>query len=237
MKKLFALFLVLALFLTACSSNSNNNSATSSNGDSSMTTPITSQVGTEDFSVSSAVSGDKYPFAMPIIPDGLSSKADSFQISLDGNILTLPALYSDFTALGWTCDDIGGETLKPGFIMVGNAFLKKGDAILSGANFINLSDKELPLSECYVCGFAFAYDTKGAVSTSFVLPGGLHIGSTIDEIITAYGEPTETDDSGSTRTKLIYRFSDNNYITFEIDKKQPPYWNRIVIYRVDNLSS
>lgn len=239
MKKLFALTLalVLALSLAACGSNNDNRSTASGNIDSSTTASSTSQGETEDSSVSSDVSGDEYPFATPIIPDGLSSNADSFQISLDGNILTLPALYSDFTALGWTCDRIDGETLKPGFIMTGNAALKKGDATLSGANFINLSDEELPLSECYVYGFAFAYDTKGAVSTSFVLPGGLHIGSTIDDITAAYGEPTETDDSSATKTKLTYKSGDENYITFEIDKKQPPYWNRIAIYREENSSN
>ena len=103
--------------------------------------------------------------------------------------------------------------------MVGNASIEKGYAVLSGANFINLSDTELPLSECHIYGFAFAYDSKGAVSTSFVLPGGLHIGSTVDEIIAAYGEPTEMNDSSSSKTKLTYRFGDENVITFEIDKK------------------
>ncbi len=232
MKKL--LFLVLAFVLTlslvACGDKIDSNSG---NGDSSTTTPPISQHETEEPSVSPDASEDEYPFATPIIPDGLSSNPDSFQISLDGNMLALPALYSDFTSLGWTSDDIDGETLKPGFIMVGNASLEKGDASLSGISFINLSDKELPLSECHIYGFAFAYDPKGAVSTSFVLPGGLHIGSTIDDIIAAYGEPTEKDDSGSTKTNLKYEFSDGNYISFEIDKNQPPYWNRIVICRED----
>ena len=87
------------------------------------------------------------------------------------------------------------------------------------------------MSECYVYGFSFAYDSKGAVDTSVVFPGGLHIGSTVDDIIAAYGDPTETDDSRSTVTKLIYQYGEGNEITFEIDKKQPPYWNRMTVYR------
>jgi len=235
MKKLFflVLALVLVLSLAACGGKNDSDSTSSGNDDNSTTMPPTSQSETEEPSVSSDVSGDEYPFATPIIPDGLSSEPDSFQISLDGNILTLPVLYSDFAALGWTSDDIDGETLKPGFIMVGNASLEKGDATLSGVSFINLSDKEMPLSECHVYGLAFAYSTTGAVSTSFVLPGGLHIGSTIDDIIAAYGEPTEKDDSSDSKTYLKYKFGDYNYISFEIDKKNPPYWNRIVISRED----
>jgi hypothetical protein len=237
------LALVLILSLVACGDKNDNSSG---NGDSSSTTPPITQSETEDPSVSpdvseappvsTGVSGDKYPVATPIIPDGLSSNPESFQFSLDGNILTLPALYSDFTSLGWTHNDIDGKTLRPGFAMVGSSSLRKGDAALTGAFFINLSDKELPLSECHVYGFAFSYGTSGAVSTSFVLPGGLHIGSTVDDIIATYGEPTEKDDSGSGRLKLKYEFSDGNFISFEIDKAQPPYWNRIAIYREDSSS-
>ncbi len=233
MKRVSALTLalVLVLLLAACGGKNENEPTATINGDSSTTTPSATQSETEAPTASPDDPGDEYPYAEPIIPEGLSSEPDSFQISLDGNILTLPALYSDFAALGWTCKNIEGETLKPGFIMTGNARLEKGDATLSGANFINFSDKELPLSECYVFAFSFAYDTRGAVSTSFVLPGGLHIGSTIDEIIAAYGEPSERDDTSSTKTKLFYTFGDDNSITFEIDKKQPPYWNRITIGR------
>jgi len=227
MKKLFCLVLVLvlALSLVACGVNPDDSSM-ASDDDINTTTP---QNEAEEPSLD--VSGDEYPYATPIVPAGLSADPDSFQVSLDGNILTLPALYSDFVALGWTSDDIEGETLKPGFSMIGNPSMKKGDAVLSGVNFINLSDTELPLSECHVYAFSFSYDPKGAVSTSFVLPGGLHIGSTIDEIIAAYGEPTETNNSVSTKTKLIYKFGDSSSITFEIDNKQPPYWNRISIGR------
>ncbi len=75
-------------------------------------------------------------------------------------------------------------------------------AVKSGATFVNLSEKELPVAECHVYGFSFSYDNKGAVSTSLVLPGGLHIGSTVEDIIAAYGEPTETNDSSEFKTTL-----------------------------------
>lgn len=236
MKKLIALLMcVLMLSFTACGSSGDSDPAESGEdtaGETESQVEDETEDETEESPDSADVSGDEYPYATPVIPDELSASPDSFQVSLDGNVLTLPALYSDFTALGWECDvDVDTETLKSGFMMVGNAALRKGDASLSGVTFINLSDQELPLSECYICGFAFAYDTKGAVETSVVFPGGLHIGSTADEIIAAYGEPTETDDSRSSATKLIYKFGEYNEITFEIDKKQPPYWNRMTIYR------
>ena len=251
MKKIAVLFMSVLMLLSgaSCGGKSDNaplasvedtaNTATESQAeDESEATPASlagdeTESQAEDETEELSVSGDAYPYATPVIPEELSSDPESFQVSLDGNIITLPALYSDFAELGWECDSIEGETLQPGFIMVGNASLRKGDTSLSGVNFINLSDQELPLSECYVYGFAFAYDTKGAVETSVVLPGGLHIGSTIDDITAAYGEPTEIDDSRSSVTKLIYQFSDNNQITFEIDKNQPPYWNRMTIYRED----
>lgn len=236
MKKILVLLLSIIMLLSfaSCGNESDNDSNAAGGDSNDAVTDSQNEDGTEDSSAAAGVSGDQYPFATPIVPDGLSSDPESFQVSLDGNIITLPALYTDFTALGFECDvDTDEETLKPGFIMVGNASLRKGDTSLSGVNFINLSDKELPLSQCYVYGFAFAYDSKGAVDTSVVFPGGLHIGSTADEIIAAYGEPTETDDSLSSVTKLIYKFGDDNTITFEIDKNQPPYWNRMTIYHED----
>lgn len=232
MKKMVVLLLgVLMLSLTSCGSSDSTGISEDTVAEADETQDETEDE-TEDSSEDEDVSGDEYPYAEPVIPDELSSSPDSFQISLDGNVITLPALYTEFTALGWECDiDTDSETLKPGFMMVGNASLRKGDASLSGVNFINFSDQELPLSECYVCAFSFAYDTKGAVETSLVFPGGIHIGSTADEIIAAYGEPTETDDSRSSVTKLIYQFGENSEMTFEIDKNQPPYWNRMTISR------
>lgn len=225
--------ILMLLSFASCSSERDSDFSTPSENTASTIAETQGEAETEAPSTSADVSGEEYPFAAPIVPDELSSDPESFQVSLDGNIITLPVLYTDLAALGWECDSIDGETLKPGFIMVGNASLRKGNTSLSGANFINLSDQELPLSECYVYGFSFAYDSKGAVETSVVFPGGLHIGSTVEEIIAAYGEPTEIDDSRSTVTKLLYEFGDYNKITFEIDKNQAPYWNRMTIYRED----
>ncbi|MDR3072662.1 MAG: hypothetical protein LBU41_04140 [Clostridiales Family XIII bacterium] len=225
MKKLSLLFLSLMLMivLVACGSKTDS--------DKSTTSPPTSQSETEDPSDSADISGtEEYPYLTPIIPDDLSPNPDSFQISLDGNVLTLPALYSDFVALGWESEDIDDQTLKPGFMTIGNTSLDKGDARLAGANFINLGDKEAPLSECHVYGVSFIYSKWNALGTSFVLPGGLHVASTLDEIIAAYGEPTERDDSVARTTKLTYRFDEDKYIRFEIDNEYAPFGNQIAIY-------
>ncbi|MCL2528794.1 MAG: hypothetical protein FWE41_00415 [Coriobacteriia bacterium] len=231
MKKLFILVLVLVLTLSLVACGGNNNSDNDAPEPQTQIEVDEPEKEEEAPPVSTDVSGDEYPYATPIIPDGLSSSPDSFQVSLNGDLITLPALYSDFAALGWTTDRIDGETLKPGYYTIGSISLKKGDTSLNSIRFINLSDTELPLSECYVYGFAFSYDRKGAVETSVVLPGGLHIGSTIDEIIAAYGEPTETAESGSRKIKLTYNFGNGNLIEFAIDTEQPPLNNEIRIYK------
>ncbi|MDR0964807.1 MAG: hypothetical protein LBM60_09345 [Clostridium sp.] len=245
MKKVLSLImvLVLVLSLSACKDQSNNNSA--DNGRS--TTPsasqpdITSTVSSEQPTVSTeqptastpSSTESPYPFAAPIIPDGMSLEPDSFQFALDGNLLSLPILYSDFAALGWTSDDIEGETLKPGYITLGSYSLEKDDANIIRLSFINLGDEELPLSECLVYRFTFSYFSWNA-KTSFVLPGGLHIGSTVDDVIAAYGEPTGRSDSTIT-TKLTYEFGEYNYIEFNIDNDPSvaPYHNSITISRED----
>ena len=83
MKKIFVLLMcALMLSLASCSSNGDSDFSVSSPE---TTTTTASQDKTEESTDSADVSGDEYPFATPIVPDGLSSDPESFQVSLDGS--------------------------------------------------------------------------------------------------------------------------------------------------------
>jgi hypothetical protein len=248
MKKALALvlILVLVLSLSACGGQPGN---TSAYDDSSTTpseslpevdsAPVSSEplpVSSEEEPSSSEESSEEespYPYTMPTIPADLSTDPESFQFALDGTLLTLPVLYSEFVDLGWTCPDIEGETIKSGFIMVGALTLEKGDAALAGVSFVNLTQEELPATECYIYGFTFNYSQWNA-DTAFVIPGGLHVGVTVDEVLAAYGEPTERKENDTT-TELIYTYGEENRIAIRMDndKSLAPFHNRIQIARQD----
>ena len=70
MKKIFVLLMcALMLSLASCSSNGDSDFSVSSPE---TTTTTASQDKTEESTDSADVSGDEYPFATPIVPDGLS---------------------------------------------------------------------------------------------------------------------------------------------------------------------
>jgi hypothetical protein len=173
----------------------------------------------------------EYPFIEPIIPEEMSIDINSLEFALNGKVFKMPVYYQDFLAEGWECDvDISAEMLGSGFMTIGNPSIEKGKTSLAGVNFMNYGETESPLTACHIKGFAFFYDRYGSTETSFVLPGGIHIGSTIEDIKAAYGEPTETNEIGETIDELTYQFSDDYKIVFTVRSDYAPFGNRI---RVD----
>lgn len=127
----------------------------------------------------------------------ISDDIRSFQISLDGEVYTMPCEISDFEKNGWTLKSADGNLGANEYTF--GPYMEKGEKQIA-LYMVNLSDSEKKLSECPI-GQVKVYAED---QTEVVLPGGLVFDEslTIDDIKAAYGEPDQKseDDDYTTYT-------------------------------------
>lgn len=163
----------------------------------------------------------------------LSDDLYTFQISIDGKVVSLPMRYEQFMELGFTPSNETelaalDETLEP-YTYSKLIYHKKGDAELSVA-FYNFSENAVPIKECVMC--AIVIDTEkpeeGLTAENITLPKGIQYGvSTLEDVKAAYGEPTMKT-QGDVRAFLGYELNSDNNISFVVDLET----NRVVYINI-----
>ena len=202
---LLVLMMVLMLLITACASGGGRNRGNDrdSRRDDVEDTEIEEDV-EEDDDVE-AEEEEKVPETTPATaPSELSDDIYSFQVSVDGTVYQFPMWAKDFAALGWTYDGDDSQTLTSNQYTVAETWVK-GDLEVY-TSLINLSMNEVTYKDAAVGGITFdEYDLKDT-NVQIVLPKGIQFGvSTRDDIIAAYGEPTDEYD-GSMYYNMTYEY-------------------------------
>lgn len=116
----------------------------------------------------------------------LSNELKDFQVSIEDQVYTLPLALSEFLKMGWESEELD-EKLKPNSTI--NLILSKSIKTLK-VTITNFSIDMLPYSECVVVG---VIDTHAALGekTKIVLSKGISLNSSYDDIIKAYGNPSD----------------------------------------------
>lgn len=133
----------------------------------------------------------------------LSDDLYSFEFKLDGVKYTLPADYSEFEKNGWVLDEKDNVTgPATGLYTTNEIDLRKDDKKIS-VGFLNAGISGAKLSDCKVCSVS-SYSDKN----SLILPKGIAINTSIDDLKAAYGEPAETDsyDDSSLKDEKIFKY-------------------------------
>ena len=136
----------------------------------------------------------------------LSDTLYDFQIQIDGTVYQFPMSYEAFKANGWEMDtDYTGseeDEIEPN--QYGIYYFSKDDVTCT-AYVLNLGINNLPASQCLVGGISidgFDWDVN---TGEILMAGGIQRGvSTLEDIQTAYGTPTDTYE-GDTYTALTYQ--------------------------------
>ena len=118
----------------------------------------------------------------------LSDDLYSFQFSLNGTVYTLPCAYSQFTTDGWSFEDIDGQTLEPGQYTLSNALINGDSRIM--ANLVNTGTDVVAMDKCNV-GKVSIDNYQAEKGVKLILPKNIAIGSTYDDVIAAYGKPSD----------------------------------------------
>lgn len=134
----------------------------------------------------------------------LSDALYDFQIQIDGNVYQFPMAYDAFIQNGWELDtDYSSETeeLEPN--QYGLYYFVK-DGVECTGYVINLGINNQPVTECLVGGISIDSYYWDVNTGEVLMARGIQRGvSTLDDILAAYGNPTDTYE-GDTYTSVTY---------------------------------
>ena len=99
----------------------------------------------------------------------------------------IPAPVDAFLEDGWLLLDDGQEMVAPGGWLMG-VRLAKGNQILRTCVW-NYSEEAQPIAACFV---STVYSGKGGPAVNLLLPGQLGLGSSWEDVLALYGEPSIT---------------------------------------------
>ena len=137
-------------------------------------------------------------------PSELSDDIYSFQVSIEGTVYQFPMWASDFKALGWTLDGAPDDTLASYQYTSAETWVKDGFEVYT--TLANLTMNTLSYEDAMVAGIEFDKWNMEDCDWEVILPKGIQYGvSTRDDIIAAYGEPTDEYD-GEMYYNLTYEY-------------------------------
>jgi len=157
------------------------------------------------------------PLQQHVAPTGLSDDLFSFMFSLDGALFTLPFSFEELAAYGWEWDDPRSVSLRPN--QRGASKRMRNEDGIFWLTTVNTSSDVVYSHESNVGTISidrFDFDRGG---TALILPGGITIGSTYDEVLAAYGEPSERRPYSNTAMtrNLVYSVGAYATVTIAID--------------------
>lgn len=146
-------------------------------------------------------------------PGELSDDVYSFMFSLNGIIYTLPFPYAEMEANGWVGDDLSEITLNPNQFSLAEPLRNRSQTIL--VSFVNTTANVLSFSESYI-GRISIDEFYARNGVELIFPGNITVGSTYEEVIAAYGEPSDVSQGGAIRS-LRYTVNARAQMTLSIN--------------------
>ena len=142
-----------------------------------------------------------------IVYAGLSDKWDSNQFMIGEDVIKLPCKLSDVEKYGFSCDE-SDKLLEPGSA-TSSFSLKNSSGFSIGGTIRNSTDSPLKYSECYFKDFAVTFSGKNK-DFGVIFPGGIKKGSVSDDVISAYGEPTEGIEAVNEKLEIYHYKNDKS---------------------------
>lgn len=141
----------------------------------------------------------------------------SFTFALDGEVYQVPMWFKDFEAKGWEFDGDRTVELKSNQYTF-SQYWEKGDLRIH-TSIANLTPNNAALEDCAISEFNLSQGYNFDEDCVIELPGGIVAGkSTREDIINAYGEPTDELETDYT-WNLSYELDIYNGVKLTVDKE------------------
>lgn len=223
-----ALCCTMILALTACGEGTVSSSRASSASSSAVSSAVSSEAESSS-GMSSAVSSEES--SMPVsstesseaaktaaLPSGaLSADIYSQQVEINGVVYTMPlASVQQLIDNGWATEKDLDFSIPSNTTTSGYTF-KNEEGHQFVIQFANLTDSTQDVMNCIVYSISLSrYAAEKGIS--LILPGGVQIGSTYDEVIAACGTPDEEKEYDS-NTTLKYGTQNRQKVEFSLDNE------------------
>lgn len=229
---LLAVMAAIMMMLSACGSSAGP-AASLSSGDSEpgVSESVTKPENT-DKPLSKDITSEKYVLAEGYIEDFGREYVEpevlkgNYHITIDGITLTLPIKVSDLLELGFVPDDDHELIVPPDGLT--DDFWGTLNGIPLAAYMLNFGDEDVDYKDAYVTWVNFDdHYFPEEERRDIVLPGGIKLWeSTIDDIVTLYGEPENATKSGMYEWEIDYTVENNRNTEPETDHDLVLYVNQ-----------
>lgn len=148
----------------------------------------------------------------------LSDDIYAYELLIDGDVLKVPMSFKELESLGYEFSGDATEKLASNYYTTSQYFAK-GETKLA-CQIANYDINELPYSDCYIAQIKLDdFDLRNSDARIEFAKGIVYGESTMEDVIAAYGEPSETRESDSypavtystgTYSKIKFRFDAAN---------------------------
>lgn len=156
-----------------------------------------------------------------VTPRGeLGDTWDSFTVQVNDTVLTFPCTFADIEGLGLTMDvssteeDCVVETDDYELVFFDDP---NGNYLMFMA--CNNTDEAKAIKECAISGIYVADYNVEDGNLTVIFPGGIQIGSNIDDVITKWGEADNVYESDGIATYSWYASDTFNYCTVNVNQE------------------
>lgn len=146
---------------------------------------------------------------------GLSDKLDDFTFSLNDTVYRLPMSYNEFTGGEWKIDADAGvdETEEIAGKNAQNFWVTNGSQQIELYAYNPTGDTR-QLRDCSIGGIVYNLRDGGTMK----IAKGISLESTPDDVITAFGNPTENS-SNSQKSHFIYETDNGGKVDIELNRQ------------------
>lgn len=137
----------------------------------------------------------------------------TFELTVNGETLTLPLRYSDLETAGWA---FNGDSSKKMSAHTSESWHEwEKDGVKLSATMTNFSVNSAPYSECIITKIGYSLYPRNSEEDMITLPNDIQIHkSTYDDIVNAYGEPDRTSEGNEELYMSYYTFDSEHSVVF-----------------------
>lgn len=152
------------------------------------------------------------PTAETAANGALADDLYSFQVMLNGQVYSLPCSYSQLAAAGWAPSEGYSLTLNPNQSALERVSMGAQSIYI---RFVNTAMDVLSYQDCNVGGL-IVEDTDALNGVQIIMPKGITLGSSYDEVVAAYGSPSR---ENTTEMTIFMDYRSDTYaeVSFKLD--------------------
>lgn len=159
----------------------------------------------------------------------------TYEVSLNGRKLELPFKVSELEAMGYTYDDYMDSEYVINKGQYEYGYMAEPDGAMLNVYFLNRTGGPLALKDCEIGGIDTNQWSTEESRVKIVFPEGIRLGSALDDVLKAYGNPQEAYEYEEDSTLSLYYFNESGNYMNSMDIMIDSDTNKVVSLSISKL--